>query len=102
MEEAQARAVRLNPFAVQNELRNGTFAGVGDYFLGSARLAFDIDFFVGDGVLGQKTLRFTAIAAPVGGVDEKFHRTIVSHLWKACCQGRLCNASNRWVFRPLR
>ena len=66
MQEALADTVGLNPFAVQDELRDGTFAGVGDDLIGGAGSALDIDLSKGDGVAGEKTFGLAAVAAPVG------------------------------------
>ena len=66
MQKAVARAVGLNPFAVEDELRDGALAGVGDDLVGCAGSALDIDLSEGDGVAGEKALRLAAVAAPVG------------------------------------
>jgi hypothetical protein len=66
VEEAVAGAVGLDPFAVDDKLRDGTLAYVGEDEIGSARRVLDIDFFEGDVVGGEEALRFAAVAAPVG------------------------------------
>ena len=60
-----AGAVGLNPLAVEDELGDGTFAGVGDDLFGGAGGGFDVDFGEGDGMGGEETLGFAAVAAPV-------------------------------------
>jgi len=48
MQEAEAGAVGLNPFSVEDELRNGALAGVGDDLIGGAGGALDVDLGEGD------------------------------------------------------
>ncbi len=66
VEEAFAGFVGLDPFAVEDELGDGTLAGVGDDEVGCARGGLDVDFFVGDVVGGEETLGLAAVAAPGG------------------------------------
>ena len=78
MKEAAAWSIRLNPLAVQDELRDGALAGVLDDFVRSAGDRLNVDFGVGNFVLGEKAFGFAAIAAPGSGVDEEFHTDILS------------------------
>ena len=80
MEEAAAGFVGLDPLAVEDELGDGTLADVGDDFVSSAGDGFDVDFFVGDGVLVEEALGGAAVAAPGRGVEEKFHSSIFADL----------------------
>jgi len=48
VEEALARFVGLDPFAVEDELRDAALAGLGDDFVGGAGGGFDVDFGVGN------------------------------------------------------
>lgn len=65
MQKSLARAIRLNPFAIEDELWDGALAGVGDDLVGGAGGALDIDFDEGDCVGVEKTLGLAAVAAPV-------------------------------------
>ena len=78
MQETLTWFVGLNPFAVEDELGDGALAGVLDDLIGGAGGALDVDFGEGDGVAGEKTLGLATVAAPVGRVDQEFHRSIVS------------------------
>jgi hypothetical protein len=80
VEEALAGFVGLDPFAVEDKLGDAAFAGLGDDGVGGSGDAFDVDFGVGDFVLGEEALGLAAVAAPVGGINEKLHRGIISHL----------------------
>jgi hypothetical protein len=73
VEETLAGAVGLNPLAVDDELWDGPFAGVLDYFVDRAGRRLNIDFGIGNIVLCQKALSFTAIGAPLGRVDGEVH-----------------------------
>jgi len=93
MQEAEARLVWLNPFAIENELRDGALAGVGDDRIGGTGRGFDVDFGVGDVVLGEEALGFAAIAAPVCGINKKLHRDIVADSRTGCtfAEGGACS-----------
>jgi|GEM_PF-6820020 len=66
VKEALTRLVRLNPFAVEHELRNRALAGVRDKLLGRARRLLNVDLGEGNRVLGEEALGFAAVTAPVG------------------------------------
>ena len=66
VEEALAGFVGLDPFAVEDELGDGSLAGVGDDEVGGAGGGFDVDFAEGDVVGGEETLGFAAVPAPEG------------------------------------
>ncbi len=74
VEKASAGAVGLNPFAVDNELRDGALAGVLYDFIHSARRRLDVYFGIRNIVLGQEALGFAAVWAPLCGVDGEIHR----------------------------
>lgn len=61
--------IGLYPGAIDDELGNGPFAGALDYFFGSAGGLFNVDFMVGDVVLGEPALCDMAIPAPGSGID---------------------------------
>src|SRR5271169_2715733 len=65
--------VGLDPFAVDDELGNGAFAGAFNDFVGGTGGGLDVDFFVGNIVLGEKAPGFAAVGAPEGGVEDEFH-----------------------------
>ena len=77
VEEAMAGTVGLDPFSVDDELRDGTLANVGDDLFGGAGRALDVDLCVSDGVPGEEALGLAAVAAPGCGVNEKFHESIL-------------------------
>jgi hypothetical protein len=66
VQEALAGLVGLDPFAVDNELRDGTLAYVRLDRVGRTGRAFDVDFGVWDVVGVEEALGFSAVAAPGG------------------------------------
>ena len=64
VEEAEAGLVGLDPFAVEDELGDGSLAYVGDDFVGCTGGVFDVDLGEGDVVGGEEALGFAAVAAP--------------------------------------
>jgi hypothetical protein len=68
-----AWTVRLDPFAIQDELRDGTLAHVADKLLSGARAVLDIDLGISDLVFFEEFFGFAAIAAPRSGVKQKSH-----------------------------
>jgi hypothetical protein len=66
VEKAFTRTIRLDPFAINDELGNGALAGAADDLFGSAGSGFDIDFLVGDLVSGQEAFGLAALGAPEG------------------------------------
>jgi hypothetical protein len=78
VEKALARPVRLDPFAVDDELWDGSLAYVLDYFVSGSGAGLDIDLGVGDAVLLKKALSFAAIAAPSRGIDQNLHPLMIS------------------------
>ncbi len=67
-----ARAIRLNPFAVNDKLGDGALAGAGHHLVGGSGRVFDIDFRERDIVLLQEALGSAAVRAPEGGIDAVF------------------------------
>ena len=61
-----AGSVGLDPFAVDDELRDGALADVGDDFVRGAGSGLDVDLLVGDGVLREEAFGLAAVAAPGG------------------------------------
>ena len=84
MQEALAGLVGLHPFAVDDELGDGALADILHQRINCAGRGFNINFGEGDVVLGKEALGLAAIAAPVGGVDEKFHPSIFADLGRRC------------------
>ena len=76
VEEAIAGFVGLHPLAVDDELRDGSLAGVLDDELGGPWCVLDVDLFEGDVVGGEEALRFAAVTAPGGRVDGEIHRVL--------------------------
>ena len=64
MEEASACTVRLDPFAIQDELRDSSLAHVTDKLVRGAGSVLDVDLGIGDLVSFEEFLGFAAIAAP--------------------------------------
>lgn len=64
VEEALAGAVGLDPLAVDDELWDRAFAGTFHDFFESAGGGLNVDFFVGNVVLGEEALGLAAIGAP--------------------------------------
>jgi hypothetical protein len=78
VKKAMACAVRLDPFAVDDELGDGPFAHMSDDFLCRPRAGLDINFGVGDLVLFEEPFGFAAIAAPHSGIHQNLHPSIIS------------------------
>jgi hypothetical protein len=78
VQKALAGTVRLDPLAVEDELRNGTFAYVADDLLGGAGNTLNINLGVGNLVLFKEAFGFPAIAAPGSGIDQHMHPLIIS------------------------
>ena len=74
VQEALAGAIRLNPFAINHELRNGPFAGALDDFFSRAGGGFDVDFREREIVTFQEASGFAALRAPEGGVESDVYR----------------------------
>lgn len=64
VEEATAGTVGLDPFAVDDKLRNGALAYVGKNKVSGAGGGFDVDLLEGDVVRVEEALCFAAVAAP--------------------------------------
>jgi len=78
VEKPLAGTVRLNPFTVQDELRDSPFAHMADDFLCRPGVGLDINFGIGDLVLFKEPFSFAAIAAPRSGIDQNMHPPIIS------------------------
>ena len=74
VKHAFAGAVGLEPFAVDDQLRDGALTGAADDFVGSAGGSFDIDIGVGKVVLFEKAPGSPAVGAPEGGVEDDVGR----------------------------
>ena len=76
--------VGLDPFSIEDELWDGALADVGDDLCGGAWSIFDVDLCEGEIVLGEEALGFAAVAAPRGGIEEKFHSSIFAEfcVWR--------------------
>jgi hypothetical protein len=77
VEEAMAWAIGLNPFAIDDELRDGTLAHVLDQLFCGSRSGLDIDLGIGDLVFVEESFGFAAIAAPCSGIDQHMHFLII-------------------------
>lgn len=74
VKKSLADAVGLDPFAIDDELRNGALAGVADNFVGGAGRGFDVDFAIADFVLVEEALGLAAIGTVERGIDGQFHK----------------------------
>ena len=79
-EKAAAWLVGLEPFAVNDELRDRALADVLDDRGRGGRVGVDIDLGVGDAVRFEKLLGGAAIAAPGGGVNLHVHKQMLLKL----------------------
>jgi hypothetical protein len=77
VEEASAWTVRLDPFAIQDELRDGSLAHMTDKLVRSAGSVLDVDLGISDLVFFEEFLGFAAIAAPHSRIKQKRHLTII-------------------------
>jgi hypothetical protein len=73
VEETFPGAVGLEPFAINQELGDGTFARAADYLVGSAWSGFNVDLLVGNVVSGEETLCSAAVGTPQGRVEGYVH-----------------------------
>jgi hypothetical protein len=64
VQEALARTIGLNPFAIDYELRDGSFAHVLDDLFRGSRGGLDIDLGVRDLVFIEESFSLTTVAAP--------------------------------------
>ena len=80
VQEALAGLVGLDPLAVEDELRDAAFAGLGDDLVGGAGGRFDVDLGEGNRMRGEKALGLATVAAPIGRIDKKIHRDIVADM----------------------
>jgi hypothetical protein len=78
VEKSAAWAVRLYPFAIDDELRNGPLAYVSDNFLRSAGAGLDINLGVSNRVLLEEAFGLAAIAAPRSGIHQDLHTSIIT------------------------
>ena len=77
MQKALSGFVGLHPLAIDDELRDGALANIAKNLVSGARGVLDINLFVRNLVLSEKTLCFAAIAAPGGGVEGQVHEFIL-------------------------
>jgi hypothetical protein len=96
VEKAMTRAVGLNPFAIEDELRDGPLAHLSDNFLRGSGVGLDIDLGISDLVLFKEAFSFAAIAAPRRGIDQHMHPAIIS-----TAQNLRLTAPNSFLTRNL-
>jgi len=87
VEEAATGFVRLEPFAVDDELGDGTLANMANYLGRGGRIGIYIDFGVFNPVIFEKLLGRPAISAPRGGVDLNLHWVILPGRLRCLCDG---------------
>lgn len=76
IEKTFARTIRLDPFAINDKLWDGTQTGVLDNFLSGAGRFFNVYIFERNIVLGEKAFRYAAVGTPEGGIDRQIHSFI--------------------------
>lgn len=72
-----AETIGLDPLAVNDELRDGAFAGAFDDFFGGAGRGLNINVSKRDVVLLQKPLGDAAIGTPKSRIDGHLHGAYV-------------------------
>jgi len=83
MKKTLSWLIWLDPLSIQDKLRNGPLARMGDHLRCRARGGLNIDFDVRDRVLGEKAFGLAAVAAPVSGINKELHGHIVADLSSA-------------------
>jgi hypothetical protein len=78
--------------AVDHKLRNGSFAGVLNDFLGCAGELLNVDLLIGNLVLGQPALGLPAVMAPWGRINNEFHTAFIVMAGSKVGKGRLMRA----------
>ena len=87
IEDAEARAVGLEPFAVEDELGDGTFTDVAQDLFGGFGVGLDVDLAERDSVGLQVALGLAAVAAPRRGIHDDVHASDLIVI-AAKCYGR--------------
>src|SRR6201987_5153591 len=70
VEESFTWAVGLEPSTIDHQLGNRALARSPDNLFGGTGRGFDVNFFVGNIVRGQKAFGGTAIRAPESGIER--------------------------------
>ncbi len=70
VQKAFPGTVGLNPFTVNDKLRDGTPASTSNYFVGRSGRGFDIDFCEGDVMLLQEALGGATVWIPKRRIDK--------------------------------
>ena len=77
IEKSLAGTVRLDPFAVDDELRDSALSNLPDQLFRRTRRGRNVDLFIGDVVLVEEAFGFAAVWAPEGGINNKLHNPIL-------------------------
>jgi hypothetical protein len=80
-EQAAPRLIGLEPFAIDDQLRDGTLAHMAEDFGGGGGVKIDVDLGVFDSVGFEELLGSPAIAAPGSGVNLHLHSPILA-VWR--------------------
>src|ERR1700675_3495803 len=101
VEKALSGHIGLHPFAINHKLWDGTFAGTLKDFICRAGRALDINFFVGNVVLGQKALGLAAIGAPGWRVNAQVHDSILhaNQPWCVASLSLACHPEQAFLAR---
>jgi hypothetical protein len=67
----------LNPFPIDDELRDGSFAHVPDHLFCGPWGGLDIDLAIGDLVFIEESFGLAAVAAPCSGINQHMHPPII-------------------------
>src|SRR5271168_3720490 len=76
VQEAFAWTIGLNPFAIDDELRDGSFAHVPDNLFCGPWGGLDIDLAIGDLVFIEESFGLATVAAPCSGINQYMHPPI--------------------------
>src|ERR1700680_3487351 len=77
IEKSLAGTVGLDPFAVNDELRDSALSNLPDQLFRRTRRGRNVDLFIGDVVLVQEAFGFAAVWAPESGINNKLHTPIL-------------------------
>src|ERR1700720_3133858 len=94
IEKSLAGTVGLDPFTINDELRDSALSNLPDQLFRRARRGGNVDLFIGDVVLVQEAFGFAAVWAPQSGIDKKLHNPILDA--KVTRRG----GEKRWAEKP--
>src|ERR1700680_1479641 len=78
IEKSLARTVGLDPFTVNDELRDSALSNLPDQLFRRIRRGRNVDLFICAVVLVQEAFGFAAVWAPESGINNKLHNPILN------------------------